>query len=87
MVGDLLKTMANGDGRYLLNMVETILSFDQDKILGKSELIKLIQNRAPIYYKNQESHFNIQEKYFNNMIYFNDDPNYATKYITNILDN
>ncbi len=54
---DLLKTMADGDGRYLLSMAEQI--FDQDKNLGAEALMNLLQKRAPLYDKSDEGHYNL----------------------------
>lgn len=54
---DLLKTMADGDGRYLLSMAEQI--FDQGKTLDAEGLMKLLQKRAPLYDKSDEGHYNL----------------------------
>lgn len=53
----LLKTMADGDGRYLLTMAEQILS--QKGPLDEKQLLTLIQRRAPLYDKGDEAHFNL----------------------------
>lgn len=54
-----LKAMADGDGRYLLNMVEQIQSLKTDKDLDTDALTKLIQKRAAIYDKGDEGHYNL----------------------------
>lgn len=54
---ELLKTMADGDGRYVLSMAEQILA--QNQKLNQEELLKLIQRRAPLYDKANEAHFNL----------------------------
>ena len=54
-----LRSMADGDGRYLLNMVETIISSGVSDEIGVKELAELIQRRAPVYDKGQESHYNL----------------------------
>ena len=51
--------MADGDGRYLLNLVEEIVSLSADDILGVADLTKAIQKRAPLYDKSQEAHYNL----------------------------
>ena len=54
-----LTSLADGDGRYLLTMVEAILSTKPKKELNTEELEILIQQRAPLYDKNQEAHYNL----------------------------
>lgn len=51
--------MADGDGRYLLNLVEEIVSLDPDDTLDVANLTKAIQKRAPLYDKSQEAHYNL----------------------------
>ena len=51
--------MADGDGRYLLNLVEEIVSLSADDILDVADLTKAIQKRAPLYDKSQEAHYNL----------------------------
>lgn len=52
-----LKAMADGDGRYLLNLVEQIAPVT--KILDSGALAAIVQKRAPLYDKAQESHYNL----------------------------
>ncbi len=54
-----LRAMADGDGRYLLNMAETLLSQKFDKPLDTAGLVKLLQKRAPVYDKGQDGHYNL----------------------------
>lgn len=54
-----LKSMADGDGRSLLNMVEVILSQDFDKPLAPGQLQDVITRRATQYDKNREEHYNL----------------------------
>jgi putative ATPase len=54
-----LKAMADGDGRYLLNMVEQILASDPEDQLNTESLTMLIQKRASIYDKGDEGHYNL----------------------------
>lgn len=51
--------MADGDGRYLLNLVEEIVSLNPDDTLDVADLTKAIQKRAPLYDKSQEAHYNL----------------------------
>lgn len=55
-----LKAMADGDGRYLLNCVETLFDLTKaDEVLDSTKLATLLQKRAPAYDKNKEEHYNI----------------------------
>lgn len=54
---ELLKTLADGDGRYLLSMAEQILA--QSEILDEEALLNIIQRRAPLYDKGDDAHFNL----------------------------
>jgi putative ATPase len=54
-----LKAMADGDGRYLLNLVEDIVAFSEGDILDPAGLAVLVQKRAPVYDKAQEGHYNL----------------------------
>lgn len=56
---DMLKSMADGDGRYLLNMIEQILSAAPDAPLTHDSLGQLLQKRAAIYDKGEDSHYNL----------------------------
>src|ERR1700742_4216682 len=54
-----LKAMADGDGRYLLNMAEELFRLPPDKTLDPTGLAKAVQKRAPLYDKAQEGHYNL----------------------------
>jgi len=59
-----LRAMADGDGRFLLNLVEEIERLPrhlprQSELLGPQELARLVQRRAPLYDKSQEGHYNL----------------------------
>lgn len=54
-----LCTLADGDGRYLLNMVEVISDLPPEPVLGVAELAEILQRRLPIYDKEQEAHYNL----------------------------
>ena len=51
--------MADGDGRYLLNLAEEIATLNPEDMLDVTALTKAIQRRAPLYDKSQESHYNL----------------------------
>src|SRR5712692_34484 len=54
-----LRAMADGDGRFLLNLVEEIDRLPPGPALGPQELAALVQRRAPLYDKQQEGHYNL----------------------------
>jgi putative ATPase len=54
-----IKAMADGDGRYLLNMAESILALPEEPKLDTATLTKIVQKRMPLYDKSQEGHFNL----------------------------
>ncbi|MCK5296682.1 MAG: replication-associated recombination protein A [Alphaproteobacteria bacterium] len=54
-----IKAMADGDGRYLLNMVEAFEDVSNDEVLDSEALVKLVQKRAPVYDKAGDGHFNL----------------------------
>ncbi len=53
-----LISMADGDGRSLLNFCEILLEYKGEK-LDTAGLTSYIQKRAPLYDKHQESHYNL----------------------------
>src|SRR5580700_9610534 len=54
-----LRAMADGDGRFLLNLVEEIDRLPSRTPLGPTELAEIVQRRAPLYDKQQEGHYNL----------------------------
>jgi putative ATPase len=54
-----LKAMADGDGRFLLNLAEEVLSLKATTPLSPAELMRTVQRRAPIYDKGREGHYNL----------------------------
>lgn len=56
-----LVALADGDGRYLLNMIEDIFSTVPAgaPALDSQRLMHAVQRRAPIYDKSQEGHYNL----------------------------
>ncbi len=52
--------MAQGDGRYFVNMMELVFNLtDDDKKLSVAELENLVQRRKPLYDKSSDGHFNL----------------------------
>jgi putative ATPase len=56
---DALIASADGDGRFLLNQVETLFSVEIDQPLGPAELSELLHRRVPVYDKDREGHYNL----------------------------
>jgi len=54
-----LKAMADGDGRFLLNCVETLYDLAGGETLGTKDIAKLLQQRAPSYDKDRDGHYNL----------------------------
>ena len=54
-----LLAMADGDGRFLLNLTEEIAQLQTEEPLEPDELARLVQRRAPLYDKAQEGHYNL----------------------------
>ncbi len=54
-----LKAMADGDGRYLLNLAEELFAYKSATPIDPATLVRLLQKRAPLYDKAQEGHYNL----------------------------
>lgn len=55
-----LKSIAQGDGRYMLSMVEQIIAQgNSDEQIDTAALLEIIQRRAPLYDKANDAHFNL----------------------------
>ncbi len=55
-----LRNMADGDGRFVLNLAEELFAEPADRApLAAKELGAIVQRRAPVYDKGQESHYNL----------------------------
>ena len=54
-----LRAMADGDGRYQLNMAETLFALPLDKDMDTAALADAVQRRMPLYDKSQEGHYNL----------------------------
>ena len=54
-----LRAMADGDGRFLLNLTEETAQLPTEQSLEPDELARLVQRRAPLYDKAQEGHYNL----------------------------
>ena len=55
-----LLDLADGDGRYFINLLETVYDLTgMNEILDSDALLKVVQRRAPIYDKDREGHYNL----------------------------
>jgi len=54
-----LRAMADGDGRYLLNMVEQVAPLASGSPLDPAGLADLLARRAALYDRDREEHFNL----------------------------
>ena len=51
---------ADGDGRYLINLLESIYALaGENEIMGPEEVAQSLQQRSPIYDKDREGHYNL----------------------------
>jgi putative ATPase len=54
-----LLELADGDGRYLLNMVESLADLQPMPLLDVEQLGHVLSRRLPVYDKQQEAHYNL----------------------------
>lgn len=54
-----LISLAQGDGRYLLNLIENLKVADSDQLINSEELQKLLQKRASLFDRDGEQHYNL----------------------------
>jgi putative ATPase len=54
-----LTALADGDGRYLLTLAETLFNIGSAKPLTTKELGQVLQKRSPAYDKDREEHYNL----------------------------
>jgi putative ATPase len=54
-----LIAMADGDGRFVLSLAETLFAIAGSDILSSTDLAAALQRRAPAYDKDREEHYNL----------------------------
>jgi putative ATPase len=54
-----LKAMADGDGRFILNLAEELAALPEGAKLDTAGLSATVEKRAPLYDKAQEGHYNL----------------------------
>jgi len=89
-----VRAMADGDGRYLLNMAETLFALPVNEAMNTAALAEAVQRRMPLYDKSQEGHYNLISAlhkslrgsdtdaalyWFARMIAGGEDPNYIAR--------
>jgi putative ATPase len=77
-----LVAMADGDGRYLLNMIEQIQNIPGP--VDTAALAAAVQKRAPLYDKSQEGHYNLISALHKSMR--GSDPDAALYWLARMLD-
>ncbi|MFD2263647.1 replication-associated recombination protein A [Lacibacterium aquatile] len=90
----LLTTMADGDGRYILNLAEALYALPPSTRLDEAGLMEAVQKRAPLYDKDREEHYNLISAlhkslrgsdadaalyWFQRMLVGGEDPNYLAR--------
>jgi putative ATPase len=51
--------LADGDGRYVLSLAETVFNIASDAPLDPAQLGQILQRRSPAYDKDREEHYNL----------------------------
>jgi putative ATPase len=54
-----LTALADGDGRYLLTLAETLFNIGSARPLSTKDLGQVLQKRSPAYDKDREEHYNL----------------------------
>jgi len=54
-----LRAMADGDGRFLLNMAEAVQTHAGEGDMDTARLTEVVQRRVPLYDKSQDGHYNL----------------------------
>lgn len=54
-----LRAMADGDGRFALNLAQDLYALNIEEPLSPAELAQAVQRRAPVYDKSGEGHYNL----------------------------
>lgn len=80
----LLCQAAQGDGRYLLNLIENVQSLNTDSPLDEHELEKYIQTRAALFDRSGDQHYNLISALHKSVR--GSDPDAALYWFTRILE-
>ena len=74
---------ADGDGRFLLNQVETLMAMELDAPLEPADLRDLLHRRVAVYDKDREGHYNLISALHKSMR--GSDPQAALYYLARML--
>ncbi len=56
----LMKDTADGDGRYILNLAESVWAYAKEgEVFNKDNIVNIIRSRAPVYDKGRDGHYNL----------------------------
>lgn len=58
-IKDYLFKVAEGDGRYFINMIEALEQYASSNITDVQQLVKIIQKKLPFYDKDKDGHYNL----------------------------
>ena len=57
---EFMKQTADGDGRYILNLAESVWSYAKEgEVFDKENIVKIMRSRAPVYDKGRDGHYNL----------------------------
>jgi len=79
-----LTELADGDGRYLLNLIESLADMPTEPTLDPAGLAETLQRRMPLYDKQQEAHYNLISALHKSVR--GSDPDAALYWFTRMLD-
>lgn len=79
-----LVALADGDGRYLLTLAETLFNIGSAKPLSVKELGQILQKRSPAYDKDREEHYNLVSALHKSVR--GSDPDAALYWLARMLD-
>ncbi len=79
-----LRAMADGDGRYLLNLAEELFDLPTNEPLDTAALAQAVQKRAPLYDKSREEHYNLISALHKSLR--GSDPDAALYWLARMLD-
>jgi putative ATPase len=79
-----LMAMADGDGRYLLTLAETLYAIGPSEPADTLELGRLLQKRSPAYDKDREEHYNLVSALHKSVR--GSDPDAALYWLARMLD-
>jgi putative ATPase len=92
-----MRAMADGDGRYLLNLAEQLAAVEDPTPMDTADLSDLLSKRAALYDKDREEHYNLISAlhkslrgsdpdaalyWFSRMIVGGEDPRYIARRLT-----